>query len=146
MYTFNQQAEIKYSQNVQRYEIPHMNDVFVGLKNSNIDSEINFYKEFTTPIGRNHFYVKGFLTCSRYHELDVPGKTTLNQFPDSNYTCFPSKCCYFSFDENYDYYLQGWTNENSTITLDDPDLIRIRYGEMRILPGKFIHGGGFKNT
>ena len=52
MYTFNQQVEIKYSQNVQRHEIPHMNDVFVDLKNSNIDTKIKFYKEFTTAIGR----------------------------------------------------------------------------------------------
>ena len=27
-----------------------------------------------------------------------------------------------------------------------PDLIRIRYGNMRIFPADFIHGGGFKNT
>ena len=60
MYTFSQHAEIKYSQNVQRHENPHMNDVFVGLKKSTIDSEIKFYKEFTTAIGRKDFYVKGF--------------------------------------------------------------------------------------
>ena len=84
---------------------------------------------------------------SLYHELDFPGKRTLNQFPDQNYTCFPSKCCYFSIDEKHDYYLQGWTNnEKSSIQLDDPDLIRIRYDEIRILNGEFIHGGGFKNT
>ena len=62
MFTYSQHAKIKYSQNVQRHEIPHMNDVFVGLKNSNIDSDMTFYEDFTTAIGRKQFYVKGFLT------------------------------------------------------------------------------------
>ena len=35
---------------------------------------------------------------------------------------------------------------DSRTVLDKPDLIRIRYGQMRIFPGDFIHGGGFKNT
>ena len=30
--------------------------------------------------------------------------------------------------------------------LDKPDLILIRYGQMGIFPGDFIHGGGFNNT
>ena len=30
--------------------------------------------------------------------------------------------------------------------LNKPDLILIRYGQMGIFPGDFIHGGGFNNT
>ena len=62
MYTFHQQADLKYDENVQRFEMKHMNDVFVRLKNSNIDPDKLFYKKITTAIGRNQFYVKGFLT------------------------------------------------------------------------------------
>ena len=35
--------------------------------------------------------------------------------------------------------------DNRTV-LNKPDLILIRYGNMRIFPGDFIHGGGFNNT
>ena len=35
--------------------------------------------------------------------------------------------------------------DNRTV-LNKSDLIRIRYGNMRIFPDDFIHGGGFKNT
>ena len=34
----------------------------------------------------------------------------------------------------------------SKTVMDKPDLIRIRYGQLRIFPGDFIHGGGFNNT
>ena len=60
MYTFHQKVETKYNENAQRFEIEYMNDVFVGLKNSIIDSDMTFYEDFTTAIGRNQLYVKGF--------------------------------------------------------------------------------------
>ena len=62
MYLFQQTTPIKYEENVQRFEIEYMNKVFVDLKKSNIDSEINFYKEFTKAIERKQFYIKGYLT------------------------------------------------------------------------------------
>ena len=73
-----------------------MNDIFVELQESTIDSDIKFYKEFTTAIGRKDFHVKGFLTWSLSHHLDVPGKTTLNQLAHAtNYTCFPQSVVIF---------------------------------------------------
>ena len=35
---------------------------------------------------------------------------------------------------------------DSITVLHKPDLIRIRYGQMRIFPGDFIHGDRFNNT
>ena len=60
MFTYSQHAKIKYSQNVQRHEIPHMNDVFVGLKKSTIDSEIEFIKSLLQPLEEIISMLKGF--------------------------------------------------------------------------------------
>ena len=60
---------------------------------------------------------------------------------------YPSKICFFSLDEIHDYYLQVWEylSKTSKFNLAEPDLVRIRYKNMRIFFGNFIHGEGFRN-
>ena len=55
--------------------------------------------------------------------------------------------CFFSVDEIHDYYLQTWEclSKSGTCKLAEPDLVRIRYQNMRIFPGNLIHGEGFRN-
>ena len=59
-------------------------------------------------------------------------------------------CCYFSIDEKHDYYLQAWSlkesRESKEIELNLPDIICVRYNQMRIFPGNLVHTGGFNNT
>ena len=53
---------------------------------------------------------------------------------------------HFSVDPCSDYYLQVWKNSiSSSKTLQNPELVRVKYGTMRMFPGSTIHGGGFKN-
>ena len=81
---------------------------------------------------------------SQEYGLKVPGKTQLSF--DSVPHISPLKCCYFSIDENHDYYLQAWNRkETSDTKFYPPDLIRVRYGQMRIFPDDLIHGSGFNN-
>ena len=60
----------------------------------------------------------------------------------------PSKISFFSIDEIHDYYLQAWEclSKTDTIKLVEPDLVRIRYQNMRIFPDNFIHREGFRNV
>ena len=146
LYLYYQEANIAYDSNVQRLEIEEMNEIIVKIKDSIIESDRKWYKQFTQAIGRQEFHVKGFLTWSRSQFLECPNQTYIQRSHDSRTNVSPFKCCYFSIDPNHDYYLQGWTKQENRTVLNTPDLIRIRYGNMRIFPGDFIHGGGFKNT
>ena len=78
--------------------------------------------------------------------LESIGQTNLKNGNDDVPNISPLKCCYFSIDACHNYYLQGWTTMESKTVMDKPDLIRIRYGQVRIFPSDFIHGGGFNNT
>ena len=83
---------------------------------------------------------------SQEHNLDVPGQKTLNYGNDDVLNISPHKCCYFLINEYYDYRPQVWSREKSTTVMDKPDLIRIRYNQMRIFPSDFIHDDGINNT
>ena len=57
------------------------------------------------------------------------------------------KICFLSVDPKYDYYLQIWKDSITTRkTLQCPELVRVKYGNVRIFPGSTIHGGGFLNS
>ena len=142
LFLYHQNANIVFEFNVQRYEIPHMNQIFVEIKDSIIESDIEWYRQFTQAIGRQEFHVKGFLTWIRDQFLESPGQTYIQRGNEIS----PFKYCYFSIDAYHDYYLQEWTKMDNRTVLNKPEFIRIRYGNMRIFPGNFIHGGGFKNT
>ena len=131
MYLCHQNANIVREFNVQRLEIPHMNRIFVEIKDSIIESDIRWYRQFTQAIGRQEFHVKGYLTWSQDQFLESPGQTYMQRGNEKRSKVSPFKCCYFSIDSFHDYYLQGWTNMDSRTVLDKPDLIRIRYGQMR---------------
>ena len=146
LYLFYQDAKIVRKSNVQRYEIDNINEIFVDIHDSIIESDKKWYKEFTQAIGRQEFHVKGFLTWSRDQFLELPGQTYVQRGNETRTKVSPIKCCYFSIDPHHDYYLQGWTKMDNRTMLNTPDLIRIKYRNMRIFPGDFIHGGGFKNT
>ena len=133
MHLYERNAIIRHGVNFQRLEISQMNIIILEIKNSVIDSEIKWYKGFIKAIGRQEFYVKGYLTWSKDRYLELPGQTNLKHGDDDVPNISPHKCCYFSIDEYHDYYLQGWTREDSKTAMDKPDLIRIRYGQMRIL-------------
>ena len=91
--------------------------------------------------------MKGYLVWSRKHLLQPLGIVTI--YPrGSNSGVSPSKIYFFSVDEMHDYYLQTWDffiSKTDTFKLVKPDLVRIRYQNMRIFPGNFIHGEGFKD-
>ena len=145
IHLYEQNVHISSKENVQRYEIRHMNKIIRDIKNSVLDSEFKWYKEFTKSIGRQEFYVNGYVTWSQKHYLEVPGQTTLSYPGIPGFLHY--KCCYFSINENHDYYLQAWNRKKTSDTkLYPSDLIRARYGQMRIFPDYPIHGGGFNNT
>ena len=123
-----------------------MNKIFLEIKDSIIESDIRWYRQLTQAIGRQEFHVKGYLTWSQYQFLESPGQTYIQRGNDKRTKVPPFKCCYFSIDSCHDHYLQGLTKMDNRTVLDKSDLIRIRYGQMRMIPGNFIHGGGFKNT
>ena len=52
MYLYEQNTHIRSEENIQRYEIRHMNKMTIGIKNSVIDSEIKQYEEFIKAIER----------------------------------------------------------------------------------------------
>ena len=47
MYLYYQNVNIVRQFNVQRLEIPHMNKIFLGIKDSIIDSDTRRYEKFT---------------------------------------------------------------------------------------------------
>ena len=61
IYLYHQNVNIDRQFNVQRLEIPHMNRIFLEIKDSIIDSDIRWYRQFTQAIGRQIFHVKGYL-------------------------------------------------------------------------------------
>ena len=61
-------------------------------------------------IGSGEFYVKGYLTWSQEHDLEVPSKITLSYDDVEDISTY--KCCYFFIDTIHDYYLQAWSLEN----------------------------------
>ena len=129
---------------MQRYKIRHINKIILGIKNSVIDSEIK-NKEFTKAIGRQNFYVKGYLTWSEENYLEVPGRTQLSY--DGVEDNSPYNWCYFSIDEKYTTISKDWSlKESRVIKLNLPDLIRFRYNRMIIFPGDLVHAGGFNDT
>ena len=71
MYLYEKNAHIHSEWKNQRYDIRHMNKRILGIKNSVIDSEIKWHKEFTKAIGRQELYVNGYLTWSQEHCLEV---------------------------------------------------------------------------
>ena len=78
--------------------------------------------------------------------LEQPGIATI--YPNGpNSGVSSSKMCFFSIDEIYYYYLQVWEclSKTDTFKLAEPDLVRVRYQNMRIFPGNFIHGEGFRD-
>ena len=109
-----------------------MNKIFLEMKNSFIDFDTKWYRQFTQAIGRQKIYIKGYLTWSQEFFLESPGQTNLKHGNDDESTISPFKCCYFSIDAYHDYYLQGSTKMETKIVMEKPDLIRIRYGQMRI--------------
>ena len=121
-----------------------MNQTFQNIKNSKHDSDIKWYKEFAKAIGRQELHVRGCLTWCQEYYLEVPNQTTLSYDDVPGFLHY--KCCYFSIDENHDYSLQAWNRkETSDTKFYPPDLIRVRYGQMRIFPDDLIHGSGFNN-
>ena len=52
MYLYYQNVNIVRQFNVQRLEIPHMNKIFLEIKDSIIDSDISWYRQFTQAIER----------------------------------------------------------------------------------------------
>ena len=69
-----------------------MNRIILEIKNSVIDSEIKWYKQFTKTIGRREFYVKGYLTWIQDHYLELPGQTNLRHGNDNVPNILPHKC------------------------------------------------------
>ena len=74
-----------------------MNRIILEIKNSVIDSEIKWYKQFTKAIGRREFYVKDYLTWSKDHLLESPGQTNLKNGNNNVPNISPHKCCYFFY-------------------------------------------------
>ena len=73
----------------------------------------------------------------------------VTMFPERNIRVSLSsiKRYVFSVDPEYDYYLQVWKNSITTSKpLQCPELVRVKYGNVRIFPGSTIHGGGFLNS
>ena len=92
-------------------------------------------------IGSEDFYVKGYLTWSQEHDLEVPSKITLSYDDVEDISTY--KCCYFFIDAIHEYYLQAWSLEESKeIKLNIPDLIHVRYGQMSIFSGDLVHVDG----
>ena len=104
LYLFYQDAKIVRKSNVQRYEIDNINEIFVDIHDSIIESDKKWYKEFTQAIGRQEFHVKGFLTWSRDQFLELPGQTYVQRGNETRTKVSPIKCCYFSIDPHHDYY------------------------------------------
>ena len=52
MYLYYQNVDIVRQYNVQQLEIPHMNRIFLEIKDSIIDSDISWYRQFTQTIER----------------------------------------------------------------------------------------------
>ena len=73
LYLFYQDAKIVRKSNVQRYEIDNINEIFVDIHDSIIESDKKWYKEFTQAIGRQEFHFKGYLTWSQDQFLESPG-------------------------------------------------------------------------
>ena len=97
-------------------------------------------------VGTTSLYVKEYLVWSRQYLLEPSGITTI--YPSGfNSGVSPSKFCLFSVDEMHDYYLQAWEclSKTNTFKLAEPDLVRIRYQNMRNVFVNFIHGEGFRN-
>ena len=62
MYLYYQNVDIVRQYNVQRLEIPHINKIFLEIKDSIIESDIRWYRQLTQAIGRQEFHVKSYLT------------------------------------------------------------------------------------
>ena len=73
LYLYHQNANIVRDFNVQRLEIPHMNKIFLEIKDSIIESNIRWYRHFTQAIGRQEFHFKGYLTWSQDQFLESLG-------------------------------------------------------------------------
>ena len=68
-------------------------------------------------------------------------------FPYSkiNVSVPPMKMCFLSVDPDHDYYLHVWKNSISSFKiLQNLELVRVKYGNMRIFPGTTIHRCRFK--
>ena len=98
MYLYHQNTNIVRDFNVQRLEIPHMNSIFLEIKDSIIESDIRWYRQFTQAIGRQEFHVKGYLTWSQDQFLESPGQTYMQRGNEKRSKVSPFKCCYFSID------------------------------------------------
>ena len=54
---------------------------------------------------------------------------------------------FLSVDPKHDYYLQIWKSSITTRSiLQCPELVRVKYSNIRIFSGSNIHGGGFSNS
>ena len=99
--------------NIQRVEIPTMNDNFKRLKNSNYTYESSFYNDVASAVGQRNFVVKGYLTWSLKHEFEDPA--TIQMFPPRcDFSVPPLKICFLSVDQSNDYYLQVWKKSTSS--------------------------------
>ena len=107
-------------------------------------------KELNDLIGLSEdYHVKGYLTWSSSHNINPPSITHLNvneeNLPHTDIGC-PHKICFFSLEENFNYYLLLWyMSDNASVkTLSDGKLCQIPTNFLSIFPGNTIHGGGFR--
>ena len=92
-------------QNIQRVEIPEMDDYFNDLNNSNDSYAFSFYNAIAEVVGHRNFVVKGYLTWSLIHQYEDPA--TVQMFPfRGKMAISPMRICFLSVDQSNDYYLQ----------------------------------------
>ena len=129
-----------------------MEEHFNTLKNSKLPFDTSIFNQVAKTVGQKDFVVKVFLAWSLNHQFEKPTKVEMYPDRQSNIyiyicVCMPSMKIYFlSVDPYNRYYLQVWKNDiSSSKTLQNPELVRVKYGNMRICPGSIIHEGGFEN-
>ena len=92
LFFYHQNANIVRKFNVQRLEIPYMNKIFLEIKDSIIESDIRWYRQFTQAIGRQEFHVKGYSTWSQDQFLESPGQTYIQRANNKRIKVSPFKC------------------------------------------------------
>ena len=108
--------------NVKHVEISGMDDYIQSMNDSQIDSDVSFFKAFSRSIGTTTFHVKRYLLLSRYYLLEQPGTATIYS-NGLNSGVSRSKICLFSVDEIHDYYLQTWECLSKSKTLKSAERI-----------------------
>ena len=148
----NRDAKRSKGCSIQRIEYLEYNTLFDEIKNSITVQEQTFMTGFNKsiyfPAGYN---VRGYLTWSLTHKIYPPSITTLNineSICKEGDIGYPHTICFFSLEENYDYYFQLWnkSDENSNPeTLTEEKLCWIPTDFLRTFSGDVVHYGGFKS-